>query len=264
MKITKIRSWLLNEREVVGAVTTTFADNISSLAGVAGMLFLPLIPAGLTGLSLLFMETTWPLWAVVAVAVIVAVGLESLGIAASKTAMRLYRAWRDDLSLISELIAVVIITGLYATLVFLVIWLSGALPDELRWIGYVSPFLAVGMYVVVGFNADLQQRRDELLQARALELDFELKIKTAEIEDATERLAIERKQDMAIFEQKQQIKLERAQARLDQPRLTPEESRRRAREIIAENPYITGAELARQLGVTRHTGSRILKEVNGQ
>jgi hypothetical protein len=268
MDIRRIRQWLRGERELVAATTATVTENIAALAEVSGMLLLPLIPAILTGMSIYFSllsTSSWPQWAATTVALVVAAGLESLGIAASKTAMRLYRAWRDSLSLKAELYAVVSTTMLYATLVTAIIAFGEGLPQELRWVGYVSPVLAVSMYVVVGFNADIQERRDRELEAITFEQDLDNELRIAQLTDKKERMALKREQEMLAYQQKLDLKKIRDEAKLKDAGsklgLTPAQRRIEARKLLQGNPAMSGSELGRYFGLGERSGQMLKRRL---
>jgi hypothetical protein len=268
MNVLKVRQFLSWERDLVAALTATITDNIASLADVSGMILLPLVPATLTALNLylaLLARSTWPVWAATLVAVLVGGGLESLGIAASKTAMRLYRAYRDKLSLLSEVIAVILTTAIYVALVTAIIAFGEGLPQELRWIGYASPLLAVSMYVVVGFNADIQARRDRELEATNFERDLDNELRIAQLGDKKARLALKREQDMLAYQQRLNFKRLRDEAKLQDAgsrlALSPTQRKVEARRLLAENPEMTGAELGRYFGLTARAGQILKKEI---
>lgn len=268
MNIQALRSWLLDERNIVRAVTSTTADNISAFAEVTGMLSMPFIPALLTALSLVFgiqanTETNWPEWAAIAVAVVVVIALESLGITAAKTALRLYRAWQDQLSLGRDFAATVMATMLYASLVFAIIALGEGLPVELKWVGYASPFLAVTLYVVVGLNSDLQERVDRKEVAISFETQIENEVKLADLDDYKLRMQLKREADMADYQDKLEAKRRKREERSG-PRLSPKQTRIEARKLLAQYPKISGAELGRRLNVSERTGQSIINEFNGK
>jgi hypothetical protein len=269
MKILRIRQWLRGERDLVAATTATITDNIAALAEVAGMLLLPLVPAILTGFSMyvaLLRNPEWPQWAANVVAIVVAVGLESLGIAASKTAMRLYRAWRDKLSKKEELFAVIGTTLLYVALVTAIIGFGEGLPPGItRWVGYASPLLAVSMYVVVGFNADIQDRRDRKRESTDFEQNLTNELKIAELEDKKARLDLKRDQEMLKFRQKLELnKLKRERILADSQghlNLSPAQRKIEARKLLSQDPTISGAQLARYFGLSERSGQMLLKEL---
>lgn len=265
--VERFRGWLLGEREVVAALSITAADNISSLAEVAGMITMPGVPALLSGLSLYFAlmaSGTWSPAAIIAVALVVVISLECLGIAASKTAMKLYRSWRDQLSTQGEFMAVVVTTTLYALLVFGIVYMGRGLPSELQALGYASPFLAVAMYVVIGFNADLQQRRDQLLAASQRETEFENQQRIAELEDAARRLKMKREQEMQEFAQKLELKRLKAEARLletqaDLIQMSPGERFAKTCEMVRKNAKISPRELQMVVGTTERNCQMLLR-----
>lgn len=232
------------------------------------MLFMPFIPALLTALSLVFgiqanQSTNWPMWAAITVAVVVVIALESLGITAAKTALRLYRAWQDQLSLGRDFAATVAATLLYAALVFVIIAWGEGLPEELKWVGYASPFLAVTLYVVVGLNSDLQERVDKKEVAISFETKIENEIRLADLEDYQERQRLKREADMSAYQAKLEAK-QKAREKQDGPRLTPQQTRVEARKLISQYPNISGAELGRRLNVSEKTGQNIINEFNGR
>jgi hypothetical protein len=266
MNIQLFRNWLLDERTIIRAVTATAMDNVTALAEVLGLLSVPLIPAILTGLSLVFglhytqaqAQAGWSLWASIVLAAVVIIALESLGIAASKTALRLYRAWQDQLVSRRDFLVTLSAVAMYTLLVFMIIALGEGLPPALLWIGYTSPFLAVTMYVVVGFSIDLHERTEQKAQALDMATRIENEVKMADLADYQARLNLKREMDMAAF----QAKLDHKYNRLAAPRLSPHQARREAHQILQDEPLITGAELGRRLGLSERTGQLILNEIN--
>ena len=259
MSLQTLRSWLLDERTAVRAVSSTAADNLTALAEVIGMVSVPLIPASLTALSLVFKLTDWPRSAAITIAIIIILALESLGISASKTALRLYRAWQDDLVGKQDFLATLVATAIYALLVFLIIAFGDGLPKELRWIGYTSPFLAITTYIVIGLSTDLQERieRQEVALARKQAIANEVAL--ADLDDYRVRQNLKREMELEAFRAKLLSKQTR-QAEQTGPPLTPAEARARARELLEEHPTMTGAELGRKLGQSERTGQNIIKE----
>lgn len=255
--IQNIRDFLTGERAVVRSITTTAADNITATAEVTGMLSVPLIPAALTALSLIFTIKEWDTWAATTLAIITVIALESLGIVASKTALRLYRAWQDELTLFRDFLAAVIATAAYAILVLIIIVGGHTLPEALIMIGAVSPFLAIATYVVIGLGIDLQERVDHKEQALDFERKIDNEIKIADLEDYKARLNLERE----LKREAHRAKLEAKYSKNSHPKLTPQQARTQARQILNDNPDISGAELGRLLGRSERNGQDILNEL---
>jgi hypothetical protein len=263
IKLTDYRNWLIGEREAVEATTVTLSENIMALAQVVGMLSLPAVPATLVAIALhTDLTDTLPpvlLWPVVA---IVGAGLEALGITASKTAMRMYRAFKDQMTTRGELLTSILTVFFYITLTGIILYNDDSLTGLASALSLTSPLLSVTLYVVTGFNTDLQRREEKRknLEERKEQISHEMEL--ADVEDHRKRLEMKREQEMIAFKAQQEAKLQKVLAKATTPQLSAQERDRVARQLLRQNPNISGVDLARQLGVSDRMGQIIKSQIS--
>lgn len=273
-KVLAFRNWLQGERTAVEATAVTIADNLTALFQIAGMLFLPGLPASLVFYALWLSLPQAPVLAAIA-----AVALEAVGVVSCKTTMRLYRGWRREYVQMPELITGVLAAMFYGGLVSVTLYFADGLPGLAGALGWISPWLAITLYLVTGFNVDLEIREEERAdilayqrdQGRVLEqaeLDLRLKNLQLKAELAARQQEMRLTQEMEAFKAKLELKNRAQMARLEAKlansgqKRSPQALLQEAERIYGEyNGQISGPDMAELLGVELRTAQNYITRV---
>jgi low affinity Fe/Cu permease len=203
-------------------------------------------------------------------AVVVGLAMETVGIVATHTAISLYNAQEEGTIQPVKFKLMVWLVPIYVIGVAAVVGFSeNAFTPLVKGLGIASPALTCVVYVAVALARDIRrvQAKQDDENARQDQANQD-KLKW---EQEKERLEIElkHKEKLARIEAKTraqenpQTRSQTTQNGHNSPplRLPRSEWRENAREILAQNPQISGAELGRLLGASERTGQNIMLEI---
>lgn len=250
---------------------------IMSLLTKLGPFFVALMPALFTAYAIFhtFKDEAGPDLAMF-FAVVVGLAMETVGIVATHTAIYLYNAKEEGIIQPVKFNLMVWLVPVYVIGVALVVGFSkDAFTPLVKGLGVASPFLTCIVYVAVALARDISRVQSQ-------QADKEEKQDRSQ----QDNLAWEREKERLEMEMKHKEKLARIEAKKAKSRPQPEtqnrteppqnghnappvrvpksEWRERAREIFAQNPEISGAELGRKIGASERTGQNILLEIKSE
>ena len=236
MTLDDFKNLLYKERQAVDALATTVKTNMASLMAILAAIAIPFVPA-IFAANGVYVQTTnwsddWRKWAAIATAV----AIEGAGMFLSILATKTYSAWQKKAATVKEIYAMAGAVGIYTIIVVVLIALSDV-PWGLKIIVALIPLLGVAFYIGMGFETDLANRLDEVADEKR---------RKREERTSAKQTANHRPQTA-----------KRPQA----SRVPKKEWRKFAVNIVRENPYISGAKLAEELGASERTGQNILNEL---
>jgi ribosomal protein S25 len=233
MKLDDFKNFLYRERQAVDAVATTVKTNMASLMAILAAVAIPLVPAIFSAngvyVQTLNWSEDWRRWAAIATAV----AIEGAGMFLSILTTKTYSAWQKKAATVKEIYAMAGAVGIYTLIVVVLITMSDV-PWSLKVIVALIPILGVAFYVGMGFETDLANRLDEAAAEKRQKRE--------------ERQAAKRT-------------TQRSAKSPQASRVPKRKWRQVAADIARENPQISGAKLAEQLGASERTGQNILNEL---
>jgi hypothetical protein len=232
MNLDNFKNKLYQERQAVDAIATTVKTNMASFMAILAAIAIPFVPA-IFAANGVYVQTVnwsdaWRQWAAIATAV----AIEGAGMFLSILATKTYSAWRKKAATIREIYAMAGAVGIYTVIVMVLIAMSDV-PAGLKIIIALIPLLGVAFYVGMGFETDLANRLDEAAAEKRQKRD--------------ERAAKSTRKTTANAPAKSKV--------------SRQEWRKSAVNIVMENPQISGAKLAEYLGASERTGQNILNEL---
>lgn len=229
MTLEDFKNFLYKERQGIDALATTVKTNMASIMAILAAIAIPFVPAIFAANGVYTQAVNWSddwrKWAAIATAT----AIEGAGLFLSLLATKTYSAWRKKAATINEIYAMAGAILIYTMIVIVLILLSDV-PWTLKVIIALIPLLGIAFYIGIGFEVDLANRLDEAAAERR--------------QKRQERQAAKHPQNTP---QKQ--------------RISRQEWRQTAVNVIRENPQISGAKLAQQLGASERTGQNILNEL---
>lgn len=243
MTLDDFKNLLYKERQAIDAVSTTVKQNMASFLAIVASLAIPAVPAIFAANGVYTLTSNWSDHWRLSVTLATACAVEGAGLYLSLLATKTYSAWRKGAASIKEIKAMASAVVIY-TLIAIALILFSDVSLALKLVIIFIPILGIAFYVGIGFETDLANRLDEI--------------------------ADEKKRKIAEKQAQKVAQLEAKKSRIEAPKvgkITPisqvEKSQWRplAREIFADNPQISGAELGRRIGASERTGQMILAEL---
>lgn len=232
MNLEDFKNYLYKERLAVDAVATTVKSNVVGIAAVVASLAIPAVPAIFSGRGAYVLTRNWgddlSWW----LAITVAIAIEGAGLFLSWLATKTYSAWRKKVATGKEVKAIAGAVGLYALIIIALISFSDA-PTGLKVIMAFVPLLGIAFYIGMGFETDLANRLDEAAAEKR-----------------------QKKEDRAAKSPRRSTANTTAKDKVSR-----QEWRKSAVNILRENPQISGAKLAEYLGASERTGQNIISEL---
>jgi hypothetical protein len=206
----QIQLWLYKERQILEEISGTLATNIVSVATLLGMLFMPLFPALLAGLTVYtFALELWQRELALVLAVVAGGTLELLGIVGTTEALNQYSRWRRGLSDLNRFIAASVVVLGYVVGVSGTVYLMHSLPTTMMLLGVAAPIFSVLFYTTRALRqerneADERQVLSEVAEQK-VEQDKDALARQQQLED--EERAYQRKQEQLAATREHKLKM---------------------------------------------------------